>query len=84
MCFCSRICEILRAHHWTRKRSPLEVKVQTIREFPTPTSKTDIRAFLGQVGYYQRYIPQFSIIAAPLTDKLKVSEKKEKVEWKPG
>ena len=63
--------------------SSLEVKVQTIREFPTPTSKTDIKAFWGLAGYYQRYISQFSFIAAPLTDKLKDSKRMEKVEWTP-
>ena len=44
-------------------------KVQAVREFPRPVTKTDIRAFLGLVGYYyRRFIPGFAAIAAPLTD----------------
>ena len=35
------------------------------------------------MGYYQRYIPQFSVIVIALTDKLKGSKKMEKVEWTP-
>ncbi|GFX66610.1 retrovirus-related Pol polyprotein from transposon 17.6 [Trichonephila clavipes] len=48
-----------------------ELKVQVIKDFPIPTNKTQVRAFLGLSGYYRRYIPEFSVIAAPLTDLLK-------------
>lgn len=65
------------------KRSPSEAKMQAIQEFPTPTTKTQIRSFLGIVGYYSRYIPNYSVIAAPLTDALKGRVKKEKVLWNP-
>lgn len=43
-------------------------EVRAVQEYPTPTTKKDVRAFLGLVGYYQRFIPQFASIAAPLTD----------------
>ena len=43
-------------------------KVQAVREFPRPVTKTDIRAFLGLVGYYHQFIPGCATIAAPLTD----------------
>ncbi|KAF8770046.1 Retrovirus-related Pol polyprotein like [Argiope bruennichi] len=36
-------------------RQPSELKVQAIKEFPTPTTKTQVRAFLGLMGYYRRY-----------------------------
>ncbi|GFX63895.1 retrovirus-related Pol polyprotein from transposon 297 [Trichonephila clavipes] len=52
-------------------RTPSEIKVQAVLEFPTPRTKTQIRAFLGIAGYYQKYINLFSVIAAPLTDALK-------------
>lgn len=51
-----------------------------INNFPEPRTKTDVRAFLGLVGYYQRYIPNFSQIASPLTDTLRKGEP-EKVGW---
>ncbi|GFT48225.1 retrovirus-related Pol polyprotein from transposon 297 [Trichonephila clavipes] len=47
-------------------RTPSEIKVQAVLEFPTPRTKTQIRAFLGLAGYYQKYINLFSVIAAPL------------------
>ncbi|GFT38458.1 hypothetical protein TNCV_2896931 [Trichonephila clavipes] len=37
-------------------RTPSEIKVQAVLEFPTPRTKTQIRAFLGLAGYYQKYI----------------------------
>ncbi|GFU86864.1 retrovirus-related Pol polyprotein from transposon 297 [Trichonephila clavipes] len=62
-------------------RTPSEIKVQAVLEFPTPSTKTQIRAFLGLVGYYQKYINLFSVIAAPLTDALKGRAKKGEITW---
>ncbi|GFW57445.1 retrovirus-related Pol polyprotein from transposon 297 [Trichonephila clavipes] len=62
-------------------RTPSEVKVQDVLEFPTPRTKTQIRAFLGLVGYYQKHINLFSVIAAPLTDALKGRAKKGEIKW---
>ncbi|GFW44259.1 retrovirus-related Pol polyprotein from transposon 297 [Trichonephila clavipes] len=62
-------------------RTPSEIKVQAVLEFPTPHTKTQIRAFLGLAGYYQKYINLFSVIAAPLTDALKGRAKKGEITW---
>ncbi|GFV79396.1 retrovirus-related Pol polyprotein from transposon 297 [Trichonephila clavipes] len=62
-------------------RTPSEVKVQDVLEFPTPRTKTQIRAFLGLAGYYQKHINLFSVIAAPLTDALKGRAKKGEIKW---
>ncbi|GFY76177.1 retrovirus-related Pol polyprotein from transposon 17.6 [Trichonephila inaurata madagascariensis] len=62
-------------------RTPGELKVQVIKDFPIPTNKTQVRAFLGLAGYYRRYIPEFSVIAAPLTDLLKGRNRKSTVDW---
>ncbi|GFW98975.1 retrovirus-related Pol polyprotein from transposon 297 [Trichonephila clavipes] len=62
-------------------RTPGELKVQVIKDFPIPTNKTQVRAFLGLSGYYRRYIPEFSVIAAPLTDLLKGQNRKSTVDW---
>ncbi|GFU11046.1 hypothetical protein TNCV_2833881 [Trichonephila clavipes] len=40
-------------------RTPGELKVHVIKDFPIPTNKTQVRAFLGLSGYYRRYIPEF-------------------------
>ncbi|KAM7312087.1 uncharacterized protein ISCGN_008992 [Ixodes scapularis] len=61
-------------------RRPDELKVEAVRDFPRPEKKTGIRAFLGLTGYYQRYIPQYSEKASPLTDALRKTEP-DKIRW---
>ncbi len=46
---------------------PQEKKVAAILSAPRPTSKTQVRAFLGLAGYYRCFIPNFSSLVAPLT-----------------
>ncbi len=43
-------------------------KTEAVEQWPTPTSVKDVRAFLGLASYYRRYIPGFSMVAAPLTN----------------
>ena len=43
-------------------------KAKAIKEWPTPTSKKEVRAFLGLAGYYRKFVARFSDIAGPLTD----------------
>ncbi|GFY33175.1 retrovirus-related Pol polyprotein from transposon 297 [Trichonephila clavipes] len=62
-------------------RTPSEIKVLAVLEFPTPRTKTQIRAFLGLAGYYQKHINLFSVIAAPLTDALKGKAKRGEIKW---
>ena len=47
---------------------PEPVKLDAVRSFPQPTSKKQVRAFLGLTGYYRKFIPEFATTAAPLTD----------------
>ncbi|GFT46838.1 retrovirus-related Pol polyprotein from transposon 297 [Trichonephila clavipes] len=63
------------------KRSPAQLKVQTILDFPVPRTKTQVRAFSGIAGYYRQYIPMFSSLAAPLTELLKGKSKKGYINW---
>jgi hypothetical protein len=41
-------------------------KVKAIKEFPTPTSATEIRRFMGIVQFVAKYIPSLSKKAGPL------------------
>ena len=42
-------------------------KVQSIREWATPTSCSEVRRFIGLAGYYRRFVEGFADVAAPLT-----------------
>jgi hypothetical protein len=46
-------------------------KVQEVMDWRPPKSVHQIRSFLGLVGYYSRFIPDFSRIAEPMTELLK-------------
>ena len=59
-----------------------ECKVQAVKQFQVPSSKKDLRRFLGMVGYYRRFIPDFGTIAAPL-HQLTAGEKNSSMEWQP-
>ena len=45
-------------------------KVDSIKRISYPTTKKDARSFLGMVGYYRSFIPDFAGIAAPLFNAL--------------
>lgn len=54
---------------------PLKAKVEAIENYPAPTNKKALMRFLGMVGYYRKFCPNFSDIASPLTDLLKKNVK---------
>ncbi len=58
------------------------MKVAAILLAPRPTSKKQIRAFLGLAGYYRCFIPNFSSLATALTDLTKKGQP-EMVKWGP-
>ncbi|GJV11052.1 putative reverse transcriptase domain-containing protein [Tanacetum coccineum] len=53
-------------------------KIESIKDWTSPKSPTEIRQFLGLAGYYRRFIEGFSKIAKPMT---KLTQKKVKFEW---
>ncbi len=59
---------------------PQEKKVEAVRSAPRPKTKSQVRAFLGLAGYYHCFIPNFSSLAAFLTDLTRKGQP-EKVQW---
>jgi hypothetical protein len=55
-------------------------KIEAIRGWPVPRNVTEVRYFMGLVGYYRRFIKGFSKIASPITS---LQKKGVKFEWTP-
>ena len=60
---------------------PQEDKVQAVRDAPRPTTKRQMKSFLGLAGFYRRFIPNFSSIASPLTDLTKRDRPNSNRDW---
>ena len=60
--------------------SPVGDKIQQIMEAEIPTTKKKVRSFLGSIGFYRSYIPNFSTIAEPLTNLTK-KDRPNVVRW---
>ncbi|GJS78008.1 putative reverse transcriptase domain-containing protein [Tanacetum coccineum] len=54
------------------------VKIESIKDWASPKTATEIRQFLGLAGYYRRFIEGFSNIAKSMT---KLTQKKVKFDW---
>ena len=50
---------------------PNPEKIHAIKNFPIPKTQKEIKSFLGLIGYYRKFIPDFAKITKPLTQCLK-------------
>ena len=80
-----RKCNFLKAHvqylgHYISGQGlePVPEKLESLQQMPAPTDLTEVRKFLGFVGYYRKFIPKYSDIARPLT---KLTRKDTPFEW---
>ncbi|GJY94227.1 putative reverse transcriptase domain-containing protein [Tanacetum coccineum] len=53
-------------------------KIESIKDWASPKTPTEICQFLGLAGYYRRFIEGFSKIVKPVT---KLTQKSMKYEW---
>ncbi|RXN12978.1 putative protein K02A2.6-like protein [Labeo rohita] len=54
---------------------PVAEKVQAIQEAPTPQTVSELRAYLGLLNYYHKFLPSLSTVLAPLHSLLKKETK---------
>ena len=53
-------------------------KIEAVSNWERPTTPTEVRSFVGLVGYYRRFMQDFAKIAGPLT---RLTRKTEKFVW---
>ncbi|XP_068229084.1 uncharacterized protein [Palaemon carinicauda] len=53
------------------KIMPKDANIRAIQEMPYPRTKKEAQRFLGMVQYFRRFVPNFSQVAAPITDLFK-------------
>ena len=53
-------------------------KISAAKSWPPPTNVSQLRVFLGKIGYYRKFIPDFATLAAPLFE---LEEKGRNVLW---
>ena len=53
-------------------------KIESVREWPTPTTVRHVRSFLGLASYYRNFIPDFTTVAQPL---IRLTEKDLRFVW---
>ena len=41
-------------------------KVSAMKSWPPPTNMSELRVFLGKIGYYRKFIPDFATVTSPL------------------
>jgi len=66
--------------HGARELCIDEEKLEAIKNWKLPKTKTQLKSFLGFVNFFDHFLPNHSELAAPLTDML-ASKKPDKLVW---
>jgi hypothetical protein len=62
---------------------PNPSKISTVKDWPIPVTKTDVRAFLGLCGFFRRFVEHYATIAKPLTS-LTSGQYTNPIPWSPA
>ena len=60
---------------------PDPAKTEGIKNYAKPSTKKQLRGFLGLCSYLRRYIPNYSHIAAPISSLMATTPERSKVIW---
>lgn len=65
---CFNLPEVTYLEHKIDKKGlhPTEDKIKAILQAPAPKNITELRAFLGLLNYYEKFVPNLSTVLAPL------------------
>lgn len=53
---------------------PLPAKVKVVQNAPPPTSVTELKAYLGLLNFYNKFLPNVSTVLAPMHKLLRKDE----------
>ena len=56
-------------------------KVEAVKNFKRPETKTEVNSFIGLTSYYHKFVPDYATIATSLTNLLRKKQQPEKVTW---
>lgn len=76
-CFLQRRIEYLGHIIEDGSLRPSKQKTLAVMNFPVPANVKQVQSFLGLTGYFRKFIPQYALIARPLSNLLK-----DKVEFR--
>lgn len=54
---------------------PNPLKIEAIQKYPLPRTTKEIKSYLGLVGYYRKFIPNFAKLTQPMSKCLRKTEK---------
>ena len=75
MRICCTISDLLRTHHRQNWYPPTPDKVQAVQQAPTPKNVSELKAFLGLLNYYGKFMPNLATTLSPLYNLLRESTK---------
>lgn len=58
-------------------------KVLAIQTYPTPTTSTEVKRFVGLASWYRRFVKDFATLAAPIHDVVAGVSKGKPITWTP-